>query len=368
MLGALRFFLATCVVLFHLTQLVPHIGILAVNFFYVISGYLITLILNESYQFGFARFAANRFLRLYPTYFVLALLAAVLHQHTFGAIGSSPFHPSWSGDLQSGDAWGNALIFPWAILSDPLVHVTSQGSIFYSEVLRYRLIPSTWSVGVEITCYFLLWLFCARNVWFAVLTFLSAIAWHSLVYFSEMDIAFNYYPVTAALLPFSLGAISYFIAKKINSNYYVQFLESLQSQVLLLSLMIGLFIANWYLSLDVPNGLFRSKSFYLNNLIAMGTVIAFHKSKTSGLTDKICKWLGDLSYPVFLAHYLGAYIGWHLIGMPANNRGWDIFIIGFPITLLLSVAIVIFVDRPVSKLRAIIRPIKVLDIVEMKNA
>jgi hypothetical protein len=45
MLGLVRFFMATCVVVFHLTLLVPNIGMLAVNYFYVISGYLITMVL-----------------------------------------------------------------------------------------------------------------------------------------------------------------------------------------------------------------------------------------------------------------------------------------------------------------------------------
>jgi len=44
MLGILRFFLASCVVVFHMSGHAPIIGVLAVNCFYVISGYLMTLV------------------------------------------------------------------------------------------------------------------------------------------------------------------------------------------------------------------------------------------------------------------------------------------------------------------------------------
>lgn len=68
-MGTLRFVLAMCVVFFHLTYpLTRHLGVLAVNFFYVVSGFLITFVLNESYRFQFGSFAVNRYLRLFPAY------------------------------------------------------------------------------------------------------------------------------------------------------------------------------------------------------------------------------------------------------------------------------------------------------------
>lgn len=44
MLGLIRFFLASCVIAFHLTARIPALGNFAVNCFYVISGFLITYI------------------------------------------------------------------------------------------------------------------------------------------------------------------------------------------------------------------------------------------------------------------------------------------------------------------------------------
>ena len=78
MLGIIRFLLASCVVAFHLTGKLPFLGQFAVNFFYIISGFLITLILNKTYKFNVISFSANRFLRLYPTYFFFVFVGIII--------------------------------------------------------------------------------------------------------------------------------------------------------------------------------------------------------------------------------------------------------------------------------------------------
>jgi peptidoglycan/LPS O-acetylase OafA/YrhL len=84
MLGSFRLLLALLVVMAHLaegTTFVSHMGVFAVFGFYVISGYLMTLVLHEVYHFDFSSFWANRFLRLFPTYYLVALasLLVVIH-------------------------------------------------------------------------------------------------------------------------------------------------------------------------------------------------------------------------------------------------------------------------------------------------
>jgi peptidoglycan/LPS O-acetylase OafA/YrhL len=56
-------------------------GITAVQAFYVISGFLITMVLNERQQYGnAASFYVSRYLRLWPAYIVVvAATLAILH-------------------------------------------------------------------------------------------------------------------------------------------------------------------------------------------------------------------------------------------------------------------------------------------------
>lgn len=80
MFGFLRLWLAVMVVVGHLFWL-PDIGRYAVFNFYILSGYLMTTVMHESYGYssqGVGKFVGNRFLRLYPTYWAAALFSIVL--------------------------------------------------------------------------------------------------------------------------------------------------------------------------------------------------------------------------------------------------------------------------------------------------
>jgi len=68
------------VVMQHLGN-VSALGVYAVFGFYILSGYLMTLILHSGYGYswsGVRRFALNRFLRIYPIYWVACLISAGL--------------------------------------------------------------------------------------------------------------------------------------------------------------------------------------------------------------------------------------------------------------------------------------------------
>ena len=80
MFGLLRTILALLVMAGHLLD-TWQIGTYAVFGFYMISGYLMTHIMHESYGFHLAgrwSFACNRFLRLYPLYWCAALITILL--------------------------------------------------------------------------------------------------------------------------------------------------------------------------------------------------------------------------------------------------------------------------------------------------
>lgn len=72
MFGTYRTLLAVMVIFLHLGGM-PVIGGYAVFGFYILSGYLMTLIMHKNYGYtrdGVARYAINRFLRIYPIYWV----------------------------------------------------------------------------------------------------------------------------------------------------------------------------------------------------------------------------------------------------------------------------------------------------------
>ena len=80
MFGFYRTMLAIWVMVFHLLD-IPIIGPYAVYSFFVLSGFLMTTIMHESYGYdsgGLKRYAINRFLRLYPMYWAVAMASILV--------------------------------------------------------------------------------------------------------------------------------------------------------------------------------------------------------------------------------------------------------------------------------------------------
>ena len=80
MFGTFRAILALMVVALHLGG-IPALGNYAVFAFYCLSGYLMTLILQRNYGYtlaGFSKYIFNRFLKIYPVYWVSILFTLAL--------------------------------------------------------------------------------------------------------------------------------------------------------------------------------------------------------------------------------------------------------------------------------------------------
>ncbi len=347
MLGVIRFLLSFSVIAYHLTAYIPNLGLLAVNFFYVISGFLITLVLHESYNFKFSPFAKNRFLRLYPAYFALAGLS-LLFSTTLESYAL--FHPSWAGPASMGDTTGNLFIFPWAFLSDDIIPMNIFGVHALDSITpRFRLIPSTWSVGVEIVCYFLLWAFTARNLTTTALTIAASIGWHVYVISEGLNLGFTYCPPPAAMLPFGLGALAFHLSKRISIPTL-----SGRAGIAATVLICAAFLINWAASLNNP--FFGSIYYYANTAIAFFSVIAINRTRHAGKLGIVDKWMGDLAYPMFLGQYVFGFVAWRFLGMStAPVRGTELFLLGATLTIAASIAIVLVIDRKINKVRSRVR-------------
>jgi peptidoglycan/LPS O-acetylase OafA/YrhL len=194
-MGIYRFLLACCVVVGHLSgnQYVSHTGMFAVFGFYVLSGYLITRVLRDAYDFDSVAFWSNRALRLFPLY-AISLIAGLLL--IFGARDARAFFPAvWQISPTGIDWLGVLTVFPMGL--SPMDW-------------HFRPVPSIWSVGVELLNYLMLFMFVARSRWAALLTAIIAAIYHGWSIWHGDDLASRYFPFYAALLPFALGSLIYF--------------------------------------------------------------------------------------------------------------------------------------------------------------
>jgi peptidoglycan/LPS O-acetylase OafA/YrhL len=160
-MGFLRTLLALSVVLDHLgggnaDHLVG--GRLAVQLFYVISGFLISYVLTatDHYQGAVGKFYANRFLRLFPIYLAVAAMTLLAHVLSGGAFfriyDALPFSAELFLVLSNLFIMGQDWLMFFGIEHSSLVFT---GNFAHSDVPLYKglLVPQAWTLGVEMSFY-----------------------------------------------------------------------------------------------------------------------------------------------------------------------------------------------------------------------
>lgn len=331
MFGTYRTFLAVLVILLHLGG-VDVIGAYAVFGFYILSGYLMTFIMQRNYGYtkeGIVKYALNRFLRVYPIYWAACLLTLIIIVLLGGAFVAD-FH--------------SAMVAP-----DNVGGILKNIFLFFPSHGGARLVPPAWALTVELFFYVCIGFGLSRSktitmVWFGVSIFYTIFA-----NIKGMSWEYKYFLIPAASLPFSTGAMIFHfrteLPKKINEMLVRKYVPYFLNLVLLLNWTIGYVL-----------GTLRGVSFYLNFAICALILISLSERKhLPFISRKFDSMMGDFSYPIYLIHY---QVG--IIVMVCLN--WFGFNIMRPDTVLLLVSLpVIFVfawliskymERPVEAIRA----------------
>jgi peptidoglycan/LPS O-acetylase OafA/YrhL len=330
MLGLTRFTLCALVIVNHVWEPAANMfGFHAVAAFYMTSGYLMTRIIHDVYGTsaeGVGRFLVNRALRILPAYYVflgLSLLLILLMPEGFG--------------------FGRLVAWPHSD-HDWFANLTLIDLAWAEHVV----IPPAWSLGIEVLFYVLMPLMLARSktavhVWFAV-----SLAITAALLINGLDFGYRYYPAYAASLFFSLGALCYverdrLAAIRLRSTGFAIVL-ALFSITPLLSEALGVSHLTW--------------GFYAS--AAVFTIVLVSADRSDGLPHGLDRWLGDLCYPMYLAHFLVAAF----IAAVANGGlafgSTEFLVVTFAVTLFVAGTFVLVLDRPLQRLRAKWRPASAL--------
>ncbi len=330
MFGILRYLLALLVVQTHLWKITPWAGFYAVFTFYMLSGYLMTLVLNERYgkgPGGFLKYLLNRALRIYPPYLaVLAMAIGVVYY--FPEIALS-VHKSFSIPVTT-TAW--------------LKNIFVVGA--YHPVVSTLVIPA-WSLHVELIFYAAMGLLLSRRWWIAGGWFLGSLAYTVFLviqYPSENQFWFyRYFPPEAASLPFSAGACLYFAR------------GLFKERLVLILLAAALFAANIVFAGFLWEGRdLYIQGFYLSiflSVVLIALLARLDPSRIPGFLRRIDKFLGDISYPIFLCHVPCAalVIVLYFHGMrPWNN---ELFWASVPFIHVAAILLHFAVEKPFNGLR-----------------
>jgi len=297
MFGFYRFFLAITVSLGHLVG-PSWIGVYAVFGFYVLSGYLMTMIMQKTYHytiFGRIRFGINRFLRLYPLYWIACLISVLLIS-AFGAEAVYRYHRVITIPETIGTLFSNiTMMFPaW----EPIT---------YSP----RLVPPTWALTIEILNYFLICIGFSQTLKRTLLWFALSLVYLFYTVFSGSSWETRFYPIVAGCLPYSMGALIYF-AKTDGNRFFLLIVKHVSAKFLVL-----LFIAST-VSVSV---LFRHFSdvrileagFYVSLIVNVLLVAVLCVKDPPDRVKRIDKELGDYSYPIYLLHWQFGFLASTLI-------------------------------------------------------
>lgn len=294
-LDVLRFFLAFFVVLFHVPEIsknaglpfyrdlpVFHRGAEAVYWFFVLSGFLLSLLASEEVaggRFHILRFFMRRVLRIWPLYFLVSLFGLIFYYFLLPYL-SIPFENH--ADL------GTAILLQLLFLSNLLHAWYDPGGI----------LTITWSVSVEEQFYvFFPWLVYGvyAIVWLKRVVMLLLLLIIGCLYFFSPSIASVAEELGLYIELFLIGMIAAELF-----HVVVKWRERYKNGLLLLALLLFglLFFTDWLL---IPDHLFLWR--LVNGAAASMMILAL------ATVSKSCKiqWLilgGKISYGIYMYHMI----------------------------------------------------------------
>lgn len=325
-MGLLRVLLALAVLLGHTGGFGGYTAIggpLAVQCFYIISGFYMGLVLNERYDRPALNrtFYLNRAIRIYSLYFVFLALHLLLFAAVHWQTGSSPLDPYFGDAVSPLEKLGLGLLNLTVIGQDiPLLLRAEHGHLVWSgqflgtgqdEVFHFMLIPAAWSLSLEL-CFYLLapWIVRRPSRDIALLMILSFAARTIAAVCGLVADPFSYrfFPFELAL--FLAGALSY--------RAWAAWPELWQRPAArLLALAVPLAILAWPLYAGGwPSELFFTPPrLFLLTLVAVG-LPAIHAWTQRNRTDRA---IGETSYPIYLGHLLVLGVLSGLPGLAGNE-------------------------------------------------
>jgi peptidoglycan/LPS O-acetylase OafA/YrhL len=315
----------------------------AVEAFFILSGFYIAMIWDTQYN-SVKDFWINRFLRLYPAYFVIAATNLVVNLIEPGELKNIfTFPPLLSAYLIFTNA---TMVFQaWAMflgLQDGHLHFVNNFNNSNPPIWRYLLIPQAWTLGVEISLYILAPLLFIKKFKYLFIFFIGSLLVRIyLIQHGQFDDPWNYRFFPSELALFMMGAVSYCIYSKIQFDSNPQLFNLIGKCLATLIIGFIFFFPNIQASYDFKKGLF-----YL--LLATAIPFIFYCSKS----NKWDRFIGELSYPMYLVWALRIDVVGPIVRFFNLTSESAIGVVSYGYIILMSVLIHLYVERPFEKIRA----------------
>jgi peptidoglycan/LPS O-acetylase OafA/YrhL len=330
-------------------------GPLAVQSFFIISGFYMSLILNEKYigsNNSYRLFITNRLLRIYPIYWTV-LLGVVLFSLLI--IAKTHGH-SLDRFTVYAETKTSLLSLLYLILSQILIFgqdiimflgiTPGNGNFFFTTnfanthppLYTFLFIPQAWTLGLELTFYLIAPFVLRKGIKFVVLLIILSLSLRFFIYnywgLHNDPWTYRFFPTE--LMFFLFGYVSYriyLVVKKMSISRYLNL--SILCAVILFMVLFP-FLPSNKISF-IP---FSFKEILLFGIMTTGIPILFNFQKN----NKIDTQIGELSYPVYIVH-MAVLMICALSFMPKS--AWFMILLTIFIAYLLNK----FVASPIEKLR-----------------
>jgi peptidoglycan/LPS O-acetylase OafA/YrhL len=353
-MGTLRFLLALSVVIFHTTSFFgfPVLnGFEAVSVFFILSGFYMSLILNEKYikkSGSYFLFISNRILRIYPLYLIalFAILAFSLIKFLAGVPGPENFYHRFF--LFFSHSPGNTI--PFNILPDFINYVVRNITLVFTTDYFFLtsknpltlILPQAWSLQREMFFYLFAPFLARRSLKVLLIIFVLYIT----IFFYWIDPSnilpknLLLYACLESMFFFFLGMFSYKAYVFLKKRSIPQLILKLSFLGMIIYTVFYVFIPQVFrLSINLPVDI----NYCLFIAIISPFLFMF------GQKNSIDKFLGEISYPIFITHVFFIKVFYNIPGIPQGNSIFTLFVIVF--TFLTSWIFVKYVDRRINSFR-----------------
>jgi len=323
-------------------------GQMAVEVFFMISGFYMALILTEKYtkKSDYKLFISNRFLKIFPTYWFVLLLT-VLFQLFFLYLDQNsskiPYLFSREYNLTPFTfitfIVSNLIIFGQDVLlffglnpTTGTLFFTPNFRLFKPETFNFIFISQAWTLSLELVFYFLAPFFNRfKNKYLLIIMFLS-LGLRLFIYSKGL----NHDPWNYRFFPTEL---IFFLAGILMYRFYLKIKDK---QLKKISTYIFLFYTSFLVYYQfLPHE--RTKQLVLFTLSFVCIPFIFNLFKN----NKIDRFIGELSFPVYISHFLIIDIITHFTNLPHQFLGTITAIF----SIILSILILQFIINPINRFR-----------------
>lgn len=357
-MGLIRLLLALSVVIAHGGQIFGLKlvgGQIAVQAFYIISGFYMSLILNEKYigkNNSYRLFLTNRFIRLYPIYLVV-LLTTILAAFILFWFNNGNSLPAFESFRTLKTNWfsisylifSNIFIFGQDLVM--LLGINPEnGNLFFTENFRntipqlhsFMFVPQAWTLGLELTFYLIAPFILKKRPKTVLLLTLSSL-FLRLYIFNFLELkndpwTYRFFPTE--IMFFLMGYFSYQLYLKIKTI-------SIPPYFNLFILILAIASTIWYAflpSLKINYFPFSGKEIFYFCVITLSIPILFNYLKAQKWDNQI----GELSYPVYISHVLIVLIC-RIQPLDFFKTGWMIALITLLVAYTLNTLVAVRFEK-----------------------